>query len=283
MTMLLRIELRAPAELQDDVVVYLTQAAAHGWEEESRQGETVFRVHLEKSPTAQAVADELSRRFPRAEMAVSDVEEQNWNAAWQEFFQPIAVGSTWTVVPTWLKGSSKTREIVIHPAMAFGTGHHATTRLCLTAMLDVLRADKNGRLKTFLDLGTGSGILAIAARMSGLSGIGLDIDPVAVDNAKLNAEVNGCGDGLKLAVGSLDALEPGAAYDLVTANILAGPLSDMAEELSARVAKGGVLILSGILNDQAEGVAKAYAKAGLADPQRRSEGEWTALVYGFGS
>jgi ribosomal protein L11 methyltransferase len=164
--------------------------------------------------------------------------------------------------------------------MAFGTGHHATTRLCLTAMLDVLNTDKDERLKTFLDLGTGSGILGIAACMSGLTGIGLDIDPVAVDNARLNAEVNGCGNGLELAEGSLDTLEDGTVYDLVTANILAGPLSDMAPKLAARVAKGGVLILSGILTEQAESVIQAYAKAGLTTPQRHTEGEWTALVYG---
>jgi len=278
--MLSRIEIRVPAETQDDVVVYLSQAVAHGWEEEARQGETVFRVHLEKGPLAEQTARELTRRFPQVEMAVSDVEEQNWNAAWQEFFQPIAVGEIWTVVPSWLAGTSKTREIVIHPAMAFGTGHHATTRLCLAAMLEVLAGEAAKDYATFLDLGTGSGILAIAARMSGLKGVGVDIDPVAVDNAALNVKANKCEDGLHLATGSLEALTPGAAFDLVTANILAGPLINMAPDLAARVAKGGALILSGILTEQAEDVMAAYAKAGIGLPRQRTEGEWTALVYG---
>lgn len=276
---LIRVELRAPFEESDAITLFLTQHAPHGWEEESGPTDTIYRVHFEDSTATREIVSELSRRFPSAEMAVDNVQEQNWNAAWHEFFKPIEIAGELTVVPSWLAGTADTREIVIHPAMAFGTGHHATTRLCLEAIMDLKAAGLLAEYRDFLDLGTGSGILAIAAAGEGLQGIGLDIDPVAVDNAKLNVKTNKRSSQVRLATGGLEALQQGIDFDLVTANILAGPLIEMAGDLTRRIRLGGSLILSGILTEQAEAVKSAYAKAGLQGPATRNEAEWTSFIY----
>jgi ribosomal protein L11 methyltransferase len=279
MTDFVRLELRATPESVDAMRLFLSQNAAHGWEEESLSDEIVFRVHLEEGPAAENLVIEASELFPGAGAEVVKVERRNWNEAWQEFFKPIAVDSDLTVVPSWLSGTTIGREIVIHPAMAFGTGHHATTMLCLRALSELKRSGELDGYETFLDLGAGSGILAIAAGGVGLTGVGLDIDPAAVENARLNVKANDCEDRVALATGGLDTLRAGSAFDLVMANILAGTLKDMAADLAERIAPGGTLILSGILREQVQEVAGAYALAGLGEPTVKEEGEWSALVY----
>jgi ribosomal protein L11 methyltransferase len=212
-------------------------------------------------------------------MDVGRIAERNWNEAWHEFFKPIEIAGELTVVPSWLAGAAETREIVIHPAMAFGTGHHATTRLCLEALVDLHKSGITSGYENFLDLGTGSGILAIAAADIGLSGIGLDIDPVAVQNAGLNAGTNSCGGRFLPAAGGLEALAENAKFDLVMANILSGPLIEMSAELSGKLRPGGAMILSGILAEQSGEVEAAYSSLGLHGPEKKNEGEWTALIY----
>lgn len=276
---LTRVELRAPVEIEDSVVLYLTRNAQHGWEEVPGPAGILFRVHFEPGPSTDNVIRELPRRFPKAEMKIDEVEHENWNAAWREFFEPVRIGPDLTVVPPWLAGKFEGLEIVIDPAMAFGTGHHATTRLCLRALLELRAGGGLYEYEKFLDLGSGSGILAIAAAKMGLSGIGLDIDPTAAENAGLNIRINECGNRILLAAGGIDALQPEPAFDLVMANILAGVLKDLAQAISSRVRPGGSLILSGILNEQADSVIAAYEKEGLRNPAVMREGEWTALVY----
>lgn len=279
MSELIRVEFRAPEAAEDEVALYLTQNAPHGWEEESGPGYTIYRVHFEEGRAAEEIVSGLSRRFPSFEMDVGRIAQRNWNEAWHEFFKPIEIAGEMTVVPSWLAGTAKTREIVIHPAMAFGTGHHATTRLCLETLVDLHKAGVTSGFESFLDLGTGSGILAIAAASLGLSGIGLDIDPVAVQNAVLNAETNSCGRRFLPAAGGLEALAENAKFDLVMANILSGPLIEMSEELGARLKPGGAMILSGILAEQSWEVEAAYSRFDLHGPEKKNEGEWVALIY----
>jgi ribosomal protein L11 methyltransferase len=129
----------------------------------------------------------------------------------------------------------------------------------------------------FLDLGTGSGILGIGCCRLGLSGIGLDTDPVAIANARENRERNTCPD-FDLAVGSMEHASE-RRFDLVIANILAGPLQELAPDMRRVVKESGCLVLSGILTVQADAVEASYRRAGFGAVRRRNSGEWTALIW----
>ena len=172
--------------------------------------------------------------------------------------------------------------LLIEAAMAFGTGHHGTTKGCLEAV-DKLLTD-GIRPRNVADIGCGTAVLAIAAAKV-LEGdvIASDIDPVAVEVALANARANGV-EGRVACVEAAGFEHPEltrmAPYDLVFANILKGPLVDLAPAMAAHVAPGGHVILSGILNDQADEVVAAYARAGMALRDRRVIGDWTTLTLG---
>jgi ribosomal protein L11 methyltransferase len=193
------------------------------------------------------------------------------------------------IVPSWLDYQPAPDEVVLHldPGMAFGTGLHPTTRLCLRLLEQHTRPGQK-----MLDLGTGSGILAIAAARQGAAPVlALDNDPVAVDVAHTNARHNNVVPPIHTAhypgaSGELPAwlatlpptLQP--PYDLIAANIIAAVLIDFAADLRAILAPGGVLISSGIVADREDQVALTYAAAGLHQQSRQREGEWVALVHG---
>ncbi|CAN7566335.1 50S ribosomal protein L11 methyltransferase [Pseudoduganella sp. LjRoot289] len=185
------------------------------------------------------------------------VEEQDWVRLTQSQFEPIHIGKNIWVVPSWHEAPDPDALILeLDPGLAFGTGSHPTTRLCME-WLEAHPAPG----KTVLDYGCGSGILAMVARKLGAGAVaGVDIDPQAIESARANAERN--------QVGEIEYFLPDtfavsahaeARFDVVVANILSSPLKVMAPMLSGRVADGGALILSGVLARQAEEVAAAYA------------------------
>lgn len=284
MRQLLRVDIVVPdqEELVEQLEAWLAARISQGWEESVLpDGGLRFRVHLEDSPLARQFASEASAAWPQASIADARIEEEDWGAAWMAYFKPIEVADTFEILPPWLadKDTADRHPIVIEPKMAFGTGHHASTALCLTALAGLVT---NGRLRPgqrFLDLGTGSGILGIGLCRLGLAGVGLDIDPQAVWCAAENIQRNGVQTGMSLAVGGLGCLAGSAHFDLVVANILAAPLMAMARNLTRHVAEGGALVLSGILTTQAADVADAYQAAGLAEPVIRESGEWASLVW----
>jgi ribosomal protein L11 methyltransferase len=270
-------------DLAERVEAWLAERTAQGWEETSvDDGAAVrFRVHLEDAPPARAFAEEAARDWPELAIAVDTIEEEDWGAAWMAFFTPIEVGGVYEILPPWMadKDTGNLKPILIEPKMAFGTGHHPTTALCLSAFA---ACAGDGRIRPgmrFLDLGTGSGILGIGLCRLGLSGLGCDIDPQAVWCAADNVRLNGVGQAMSLAVGGVGSLAEGAVFDVVAANILAAPLTAMAGRLVRHMAAGGVLVLSGILTGQAAGVAEAYRAAGLPAPEIRESGEWASLVW----
>jgi ribosomal protein L11 methyltransferase len=281
MSDLRRIVFALPCELAEEACLALTDLAPQGWEESEENGETTFRIHLHERSQAEDISRKIRAQWPAASPVVEDVESCDWSSAWKEFFTPINCGERFEIVPPWLEeqADDNLTTIVIEPRMAFGTGHHATTALCLEAMADLAR---DGRIKpgqNFLDLGTGSGILGIGLVKLGLSGLGLDIDPLAVSCAAENLQANGVADKMTLATGSLESLAPGRTFDVITANILSGPLISMAPALVGTLAHGGRLILSGILVEQGQDVRQAYLAAGCKEPEIREQGEWCALIF----
>ncbi|MBY0242498.1 MAG: 50S ribosomal protein L11 methyltransferase [Burkholderiaceae bacterium] len=185
------------------------------------------------------------------------VEEQDWVRLTQSQFEPIHIGKNIWVVPSWHEAPDQNALILeLDPGLAFGTGSHPTTRLCME-WLEAHPAPG----KTVLDYGCGSGILAMVARKLGAGSVaGVDIDPQAIDSARDNAERNQVAEiEYFLPEAFAQSAHANARFDIVVANILSSPLKLMAPMLSGRVAEGGALILSGVLARQAEEVAAAYA------------------------
>ena len=185
------------------------------------------------------------------DFSVEALEEQNWVQLTQAQFDPIRVSERLWIVPSWHDApDADAINLILDPGMAFGTGSHPTTRLCLEWL------ERNvGSGDSLLDYGCGSGILAIAAARLGAARVaGVDIDPLAVDAARANAERNG------VSALFADSAEPVAGeYDLVVANILSNPLRVLAPAICAHVRRGGRLALSGILAEQAEEIIGIYA------------------------
>lgn len=254
-----------------------------GWEEQSLPtGETRFRVHCEQKDFLERLQQLLKQTVPAAESALSELEETDWLAAWRQFFTPVCCGNHFVVLPPWLADTQDfpgRTPILIEPKSAFGTGHHATTALCLRVVSDLLEAGRLQQGQHFLDLGTGSGVLGIGCCKFGLTGEGLDIDPLAVDNAVENRALNAIApEHFTVAEGSIGAVT-GKQFDLVLANILARPLTEMAADIVRVCRPGGCLVLSGLLEIQADGVTAAYKAQGLPEPRRIIDGEWAALVW----
>jgi ribosomal protein L11 methyltransferase len=217
--------------------------------------------------------------------AVRKIEEEDWASKWLPFFEPIRVG------PVWIRPGEKAvqlaegeSEIIVDPGQAFGTGHHETTRLCMEALLDV--AKSVGKNTPLLDLGTGSGILAMfAARLGFKNILGLDIDKTATDTARKNVTLNDLsGDSETESAGSIQIAETpiGAVtrrFSIVLANLTTRDLLCICRILSKRVATHGMLIVSGILLTEAQEVIGAFIQQGMALLKRYRENEWACLVF----
>jgi ribosomal protein L11 methyltransferase len=187
---------------------------------------------------------------------VRGLDEQDWVAVTQSQFSPLHIGRLW-VVPTWHEPPPEAELVIrLDPGMAFGTGSHPTTHLCLQWLEQHLSPGMQ-----VLDYGCGSGILAIAAKKLGAGNtLGLDIDPNAIIAARQNAELN----LIEAAFVEASAQINGQIFDLVIANILSNPLKILAPVLISHVQPGGHLVLSGVLERQADEVADVYAKLGVA-------------------
>lgn len=281
MDTLFRLDILAEEADFDLLAGHLALHAVYGWEEESLPtGQMLFRLHCEQEDWLVQLQNTLRAVAPAARYVLERVEAQDWLAAWRQFFTPVPCGSRFVVLPPWLadtKDFPGRTPILIEPKSAFGTGHHATTALCLSVVSELLDSGRIRAGQSFLDLGTGSGVLGIGCCKSGLHGLGLDIDPLAVDNAVENRALNKV-EGFELATGSVDGAA-GRCFDLVLANILARPLTEMAPQIRAAVAEEGCLVLSGLLEIQAAGVIAAYRTEGLPEPRSVLQGEWCALVW----
>ena len=208
------------------------------------------------------------------EVTVTPVAEEEWATAWRKHFKPVRVGRI-VVKPTWEEIEARPGDVIVEidPGIAFGTGYHPTTQLCLLALQDII---KGGEI--VLDVGTGSGVLAIAAaRLGADSVVGLDADSVAVEVAEENVRHAGLTEKITIRQSDSPAAFEGRA-DVVLANIIAKTLVDMAEALAEKVRPGGKLVASGIVTERADEVRSAFEAVGLRVDEERADGEWIALV-----
>jgi len=226
------------------------------------------------------------------ELAWSDLWPEDWNAIFMAHWKPFRLGRRVWIVPSWERdvffaervGPGK-EPLVLHldPGMAFGTGQHETTALCTEGLEAWL--DDHGKIDRLLDIGTGTGILALVAlRLGANSCKGTDIDPVAVNAALDNARENGVlnvknGSTLRFTANDDMPDKEGPVFDAVVANILAGTLIDLRDHVVGAVAPGGRLWLSGILKEQEPAVVAAYKKTGLVHEHTAQKGEWVRIDF----
>jgi ribosomal protein L11 methyltransferase len=199
--------------------------------------------------------------------------EESWRVSWKKHFGVQRVGRALVVKPSWTEYRLKGGEIVleIDPGMAFGTGQHPTTAMCLRALEEYVRPGAS-----VLDLGCGSGILSIAAaKLGGSRVLALDIDPNAVEAARRNAAANSVAAAVEVREGTL---KKPAAFDIIVANISGLTLERLAGDLAASLGSGGVLISSGFLDDAVRGLERAYAAAGLTTERVTEEGVWRTII-----
>ncbi|RME82282.1 MAG: 50S ribosomal protein L11 methyltransferase [Caldilineae bacterium] len=265
--------------VQGGAVVEATGFGDYGEAEDVR---VVVRGYLPVAHANGALLHEIRRRLlllPEAdrvgELRVLTLREEDWAEAWKKHYHPLRVGQRLLISPTWEQPETDADDVVIwlDPGMAFGTGLHPSTRLILRLLERHLRP--NDRV---LDVGTGSGILAIAALKLGATHVhATDIDPVAVETARQNLACNRVGDRCTLEVGSVPAE---GEFRIVCANILADVLADLLlhEDLGARVAPGGLLLLSGIIEYRRHILDLALAARGWSAIDQEREGEWLAFA-----
>lgn len=253
-------------------------------------GDAKVSVYLENDDALESTRQRLeevvwhfSQIVPIPAPEFKQIQDEDWMAAWKKNYQPIKVGIKFLVLPSWMEASTgETRTIIrIDPAMAFGTGTHPSTQLCLLAIEDHLKPGLD-----VIDLGCGSGILAIAALKHGAKyALALDTDQNAVIATKANAAINGIQENLDTFKGSLDDILDGdyqiKQASFVMANILAPVIIKLFKEgLSLTLKPGGLMILAGILENQAEEVLTAVKTSGLHLIQKYQQDDWVALVVG---
>ncbi len=207
------------------------------------------------------------------------IQDQDWGQSWKEHFSPIAISQDLIIAPSWEDYQPRGNEklIVMDPGMAFGTGHHATTQLVVKLMDDVIKTQDG--INSVLDVGTGTGILGIAAALCGIKRVyGIDNDPVAVRVASENIHKNNLSQIMK--VGGEDISEIKDEYSLIVANIVHDILVSMAEEFRRLTALDGRLILSGILEGKQESsLHVTFRKYGFSFLDRKQKDEWVALLF----
>ncbi len=223
----------------------------------------------------------LAPMVPGLETTVPEigaVANEDWAEGWKQHFSAVAIGSRLVIKPSWEDYSPTPHQVVVNldPGMAFGTGTHGTTRLCLEAVAALYEAPPGPQ--RILDVGTGSGILAIAAAALGAPRVlACDIDPEACRTAAENAQLNGVSGAIEITDQPLESLEGG--FEVVVANILAEENIRLATELLNRLLPGGTLILSGILREKEEMVKEAFAAFDLGPPETTRLDEWICITY----
>ena len=277
-----------PGEDQSGAVIEVTGFDAYG---ELTEPVVAVRTYLPADDAERRRKIEeglwfLGRLYPVPEPVVRELAEEDWANAWRRHYRPTRVGRRLLIVPSWQADERGDQAldpagepllpVILDPGMAFGTGLHPSTRLCMAALERVVQPGDE-----VLDVGCGSGVLSItAARLGAAAILATDIDPIAITATVENAERNGVEAQIMARLGSLPlAEEKPAGWQVIVANILADVIVHLLVEGMARLlAPAGHLIVSGIIEPRAAEVEAALAAAGLRVQDRLSEGDWVALV-----
>jgi ribosomal protein L11 methyltransferase len=308
MTHWLEISLTVNGELAEAVADVLARYAPNGVvteqgvdfvndeDEGTPVGDITVRAYLPADERLEETRQKLEESLfylgmiqPLPAPVYTPIADQNWMEAWKARYQPIPIGERLIIVPAWLESPNAARlPIKIDPGMAFGTGTHPTTQLCLEfveEIMETLKVSKTFRVLSVIDVGCGSGILSIAALKLGAAlALGVDIDPASVQASRENADANRIGAEFVLGQGSVAEVLAGQfplrQAPLVLANILAPVLIRLLDAgLGDLLSPGGALVMSGILTEQAQSVIEAAQSHGLERTGQRQLGDWVALTF----
>lgn len=240
---------------------------------------SVIHIYISECDNAAEALEFLKERLTAAGIeykAGSDgVNDSDWNENWKKYFHATEIGKRLTIVPSWEEYDNRENRVLLHidPGAAFGTGTHATTSLCLELLQDYI---KDG--SAMLDIGCGSGILAIASVLLGAdSAVGVDIDAQSVKTARENAAINGVSDRTEFIVGDL-AEKVSGRFPVVCANIVADVVIRLLDGAEKYIADGGVLIVSGIIDIRENDVLEAAKRHGYEISQKRYRDNWCAFA-----
>ncbi|MEP7270646.1 MAG: 50S ribosomal protein L11 methyltransferase [Acidobacteriota bacterium] len=279
------IELEIARVAEAPISASLWTAGTTGIEISEDSNEVItLRAWFDAQPNEIAIREQIERSLAIAKLPPAalrklqsmEIADQDWLAEWKKGYEPVAVGERLLISPSWKRDEVResNRVIVeIDPGMAFGTGTHETTRGCLELL------ERYWRGGSLLDVGTGTGILAISAAklVPGSQVIGFDVDPEAIVVAEENAQINGVDDEIVLEVNRLASFD-GQQFDLVVANLTADVLIPLAEGFSKVVGPDSVLIVSGILTEQGQDVIDALGEHGFEMIESKPDGEWVTLA-----
>lgn len=249
---------------------------------ERDRAHSLIHVYIKQEQAAAEAAAFLDERLDSEgiehETSIAGVNEEDWANNWKQFYHTQHIGKRLIVTPSWEEYEPKNGEVVmsLDPGMAFGTGTHDTTRLCLELLEDCVTPQSR-----ILDVGTGSGILSVGGVLLGAPGaLGVDIDPVAVKVANENAELNGVSDKVEFVCGDLTDKVHGK-FEIVTANIVADVIIRLLNTVKNYLIKGGTFIISGIIDTRADEVEDACHKAGFVTEKRLEHGGWVAIMMRY--
>jgi ribosomal protein L11 methyltransferase len=222
-------------------------------------------------------------KIGEGEIKTAKVRREDWAESWKRHFKPIEIGHSLLVKPSWSKCKPRKNQavVILDPGLSFGTGQHPTTEFCLG---EIVRCLKIGMSRSFLDIGTGSGILAIAAAKLGYKPIrAIDFDPEAVRVAQSNAKTNGVFEKIEIVRGDVTKLsaKPKAQFDLVCANLISNLLMAERRKITAQLRPGGFLVLAGILKSEFSEVQVKFKSLGVKLVSSRSEKEWRSGSFVF--
>lgn len=293
---------KIPALLADELSAQLTELSGNGVCVENLQVDafstseipesTIIEVkayfsnppetssYLEDITTILKNLAEVDSLYTYSPPTVSTVQTEDWSNSWKVNFKPLRVGKRLLIVPSWEEVQPEDADCIlrIDPGMAFGTGGHETTRLCLELLEEILDDMPIMTVPSLLDLGTGSGILAMAAVKLGAGRVwGVDIDTQAVEVALENIEINELSELIRCDTTPLESITEN--FDIILANILAEELVRLAPQLVNRLAIGASIVLSGILAEKENLVKNGFAEYPLEYKETRHSGEWVALHY----
>jgi ribosomal protein L11 methyltransferase len=261
----IQLEIIANEYQQEEIIALLDDYNPSGFE----QTDEKLKAYFEETEFDKEAIMQVLSGF---DCSVSIIEEQNWNAMWEQNFQPVVVEKFCAVRAHFHAPITHVEhEIIITPKMSFGTGHHATTYMMMQQMQNI-----DFKNKTVFDFGTGTGILAILAEKLGASTItAIDVDDWSIENAKENFERNGCS---KINV-TLSSQLPGESFDIILANINRNVLLDYMEGLVKTVRQGGVVLLSGLLAADEDVIQTAAEKQGLDFERKVERNGWISLLF----
>jgi ribosomal protein L11 methyltransferase len=274
------LSITADDALREHLIGILSQLGFEGFWEDGK----VLRAYIATDRWSDAMLEEVERIIATVHrsstsaaptISLQTIENKNWNEEWERTIQPIHVTDRIVIAPTWHPYTPQAHEVLItiDPKMSFGTGYHETTRLVLRMMEETVRPGI-----TLLDVGTGTGILAIAGiKLGATSAVALDNDSWAYENAVENVRLNSVEKHVQILLGDLSSVA-GRTFNMIVANIQRSVIEPLVPQMRAMLAPGGKMILSGLLLEDEEPIARALLSAGCIVVSTLKENEWVALL-----